>query len=192
MVTTPTGGRRTRRPNDPQRPARIARAAIRVIAAHGIDALTHRKVAAEAEVPLGSTTYYFAGLDDLIAAALAEAADSNVAELREWNRTLPADAELAPALADFVLSAITEKREHTIAEYNLYAVALHRPQLRKAAADWDRALAEIFAERTDPTAGRMIATLTCGMLMQAVLSDDVPTRADLQAVFARALASNPA
>lgn len=187
MVTTPTGGRRTRRPNDPQRPIRIARAAIRVIAAHGIDSLTHRKVAAEAEVPLGSTTYYFAGLDDLIAAALAEAAESNVAELREWNRTLPADADLARALADFVLSGVTEQREHTIAEYNLYAVALHRPHLRKAAADWDSALAEIFAERTDPITGRMIATLTCGMLMQTVLTDDVPTRTEIEPVFARAL-----
>lgn len=187
MVTTPTGGRRTRRPNDPQRPVRIARAAIRVIAAHGIEALTHRKVAAEAEVPLGSTTYYFAGLDDLIAAALTEAADSNVAELREWNRALTEDADLAAALADFVLSSITEQRANTIAEYNLYAVALHRPHLRKAAADWDQALAEIFTERTDPVTGRMIATLTCGILMQSVLTDDVPAHTEIEAVFARAL-----
>jgi len=187
MVTTPTEGRRTRRPNDPHRPTRIARAAIRVIAHHGIEALTHRKVAAEAEVPLGSTTYYFANLDDLISAALAEAADSNVNELREWNETLAPDANLAHALADFVLGAVTEQREHTIAEYNLYAVALHRPHLRKAAADWDQALADVFTERTDPTTGRMIATLTCGMLMQTVLTDEVPTHSEIHAVFARAL-----
>src|SRR5699024_11595523 len=108
MVTTPTDGRRTRRPNDPHRPTRIARAAIRVIAQHGIEALTHRKVAAEADVPLGSTTYHFANLDDLISAALAEAADSNVSELREWIETLATDAILALAFADVVLVIVTE------------------------------------------------------------------------------------
>lgn len=186
-VDKPAERKRLRGPNDPGRPSRIAQAAITVIAEQGIEALTHRRVAAVAGVPLGSTTYYFSSLDALIAAALAEAADRSVAQLREWDSELPADADLAAALADFVLASVTEQREHTIAEYNLYGVALHRPDLRKAAADWDDALADVFVARTDQLTGRMIATLTCGLLMQAVLSDDTPTRDDLEALFARAL-----
>lgn len=183
----PTTRKRLRGPNDPDRPARIARAAITVIAEQGIEALTHRKVAAAAGVPLGSTTYHYASLDDLVAAALDEAARRSVAQLRAWEDNLEPDVDLAAALADFVLASITEQREHTIAEYNLYAVALHRPNLRKAAAEWDNALAELFIARTDPLTGQMIATLTCGLLMQAVLTDDTPAREELEALFQRAL-----
>lgn len=182
-----TPKRRTRGPNDPDRRIRIARAAITVIAEQGIDSLTHRAVAAAAGVPLGSTTYHFATLDDLVAVALDEAAHRSVDYLRAWERDLESDADLPAALADFVIGSLTEQREHTIAEYHLYALALQRPHLRSAAAAWDDALAELFISRTDPLTGRMIATLTCGLLMQAVLSDDIPSRAEIEEVFGRAL-----
>ncbi len=183
----PVTRKRGRGPNDPDRPARIARAAIAVIAEHGIEALTHRRVAAMAGVPLGSTTYHFASLDQLVAAAMDEAAQRSVTQLREWEHNLPPDADLAAALADFVVASTTEQREHTIAEYNLYAVALHRPNLRQAAAEWDDAFAELFIARTDPLTGRMIGTLTCGVLMQTVLRDGKPDRDELEALFRRAL-----
>lgn len=56
----------TRRPNDPQRRERILQATLDTIAAHGIHAVTHRKIASCAGVPLGSLTYYFSGLEALI------------------------------------------------------------------------------------------------------------------------------
>lgn len=57
---------------DPDRRQRIIDAAIRVVAGRGIAGLSHRAVAAEADVPLGSTTYHFASLDDLLIAALRD------------------------------------------------------------------------------------------------------------------------
>lgn len=183
----PATRRRTRGPNDPDRRDRIARAAITVISERGINALTHRVVAAEAGVPLGSTTYHFATLDDLIAVALDEAARRNVAALQEWDAALPADAELATALAELVLDSVTKERANTIAEYNLYALALQRPYLRGAAVAWDDALAELFIARTDALTGRLVATLTCGLMMQAVLGEAAPRREDLEALYRRAL-----
>ncbi|WP_216843884.1 TetR/AcrR family transcriptional regulator [Phytoactinopolyspora alkaliphila] len=183
----PVVKRRQRGPADPDRRERIAQAAVTLVAEYGVHALTHRKVAAEAGVPLGSTTYYFASLDDLVAAALNKAAERSVADLREWERGLPADVNLATALADFVVRSVGEKRADTMAEYNLYALALHRPHLRQAAVDWDNALAEVLQGRTDPLTGRMVAVLLCGLLMQAVLSDERPVRSDIEVLIRRAL-----
>lgn len=183
----PAAKRRQRGPTDPDRRDRIARAAITVVAEQGIDALTHRKVAAAAEVPLGSTTYHFRTLDDLVAAALAEAAERSVAALRAWSEALPPDADLATELAGFVISSVGEKRQDTMAEYNLYALALIRPHLRQAAVDWDNALAEVLGELTDPLTGRMVGVLLCGLLMQAVLTSEPPARAGLEALISRAL-----
>ncbi|MYR60896.1 TetR family transcriptional regulator, partial [Streptomyces sp. SID625] len=64
------------RRHDPGRRQRIIDAAIRVVGAKGIAGLSHRTVAAEADVPLGSTTYHFATLDDLLVAALRQADES--------------------------------------------------------------------------------------------------------------------
>jgi TetR/AcrR family transcriptional regulator, regulator of biofilm formation and stress response len=62
------------RRHDPGRRDRIIDAAIRVIGAEGIAGLSHRSVAGEADVPLGSTTYHFASLDELLIAALRRSA----------------------------------------------------------------------------------------------------------------------
>lgn len=58
---------------DPERRQRIIDAAIRVVGEKGIAGLSHRSVAAEADVPLGSTTYHFRTLDELLVAALRQA-----------------------------------------------------------------------------------------------------------------------
>lgn len=161
-----------------------------MVAEHGIGGLTHRKVAAAADVPLGSTTYHFATLDELVAAALVKAAENSVAELRAWEASLKPEVSLASALADFVIASIGYRRADTMAEYNLYVVALHRPRLRRAAVDWDDALAEVLAARTDPRTARMLAVLLCGLLMQGVLRDTQPARADIEAMLTRALAGD--
>jgi len=179
--------RRQRGPTDPGRRDRIADAALTVVAEQGITGLSHRKVAAAAGVPLGSTTYHFATLDDLIAAAMDQAAQRSVDALRTWERDLAPDADLAAALADFVLRSIGEQRADTVAEYNLYALALHRPQLRAAAVAWDDALAEVLRARTDPLTGQMLGVLLCGLIMQAVLRADLLDRAEIETQLRRAL-----
>ena len=52
----------------------ILRATLRVIGAHGADAVTHRAVAAEAGVPLSATTYYFGSKEQLLQQSLLLAA----------------------------------------------------------------------------------------------------------------------
>lgn len=51
---------------DPERQQHIIDAALRVIASRGVAGTSHRGVAAEAHVPLGSMTYYFDGMHDLL------------------------------------------------------------------------------------------------------------------------------
>ncbi|MDT8912888.1 TetR family transcriptional regulator [Amycolatopsis sp. PS_44_ISF1] len=188
MAAKGTAERRLRGPNDPERRARIAKAAIRVVAERGIDGLTHRAVAAVAGVPLGSTTYHFATLDDLLEVALHEAAENNVRELREWEGSLAPDADFATELATLVMGYIHELYPHTVVEYDLYVAALHRPRLRPASAAWDDALIELFRSRTDAVTGRLLAGLFCGLLMQAALAEPQPEHAEIEALFRRAIA----
>ena len=59
---TPASVRRV----DPSRRSKIIDAALHVIATEGVAGTSHRKVAATANVPLGSMTSHFTGLDELL------------------------------------------------------------------------------------------------------------------------------
>lgn len=64
---------------DPERKDRIIEACLTVIAERGVAGTSHRVVAAEAHVPLGSMTYYFDGMHDLLHQAFERFADCAVA-----------------------------------------------------------------------------------------------------------------
>lgn len=187
MATGQVGGSRRQRPNDPDRRARIAKAAIEVVADRGVDGLTHRAVAAAAGVPLGSTTYHFQTLDDLLEVALRHAAEDNIRRLRAWSRSLPPDVDLAVALAEMVMDYVCHQVPHTVVEYDLYVAALHRPQLRAVSSSWDDALTELFGLRTDPLTGRLLAGLFCGLILQATIAEPTPSYPEIEALFRRAI-----
>ncbi|MER7011826.1 TetR family transcriptional regulator [Saccharopolyspora sp. NPDC000359] len=179
------------RRKDPARPERIARAAIAVVAERGVDKLTHRAVAAEAGVPLGSTTYYFASLDDLLASALRQAAADDVAHLRRWAEGLADNGDLAAALTDLVLHYLGPARSQTAVEHELYVAALHKPALRRVSQEWDSAMAELFSAHTDAATGRALTAVICGLLMQGIVRESVPSRDEIEMIFRRVL-SGPA
>jgi DNA-binding transcriptional regulator YbjK len=60
----------------------IVQAAADLLTDAGPPAVTHRAVAARAGVPLGSTTYYFADRDELVAAAIERARATDVTRAR--------------------------------------------------------------------------------------------------------------
>jgi TetR/AcrR family transcriptional regulator, regulator of biofilm formation and stress response len=177
------------RRKDPARRERIARAAITVVAERGVEKLTHRAVAAAAGVPLGSTTYYFATLDDLLVSALRQAAADDVEHLREWADRLDRDGDLVIALTDLVLHYLGPARPQTIVEHQLYIAALHKPALRHVSQEWDTALAELFASYTDPATGRVLSVLFCGLLLQGIVRESVPSRDEIETIFRRVLGS---
>lgn len=185
MSDAPAGGPRPR--TEVPRRERIARAAISVVAERGVDGLTHRAVAAVAGVPLGSTTYHFQTLDDLLEEALRRAAEDNIGAIRAWESRLAADVDFAEAMTDLVMGYVGEGRPHTVVEYDLYVAALHRPALRPVSAAWDNALVEVFGGRTDPVTGRMLAGLFCGLLMQSAIADPPPSATEILEVFRRAI-----
>jgi DNA-binding transcriptional regulator YbjK len=116
----------------------ILEATLRVIGRSGRQAVTHRSVAEEAGVPLGSTTYYFKSRDDLLGQALEHVAASEVeryGKRGEELRSVKSARELSDRLIDDLVAA-AEDRVAYIAEYELWLEAGQRPELREAAQSW--------------------------------------------------------
>jgi DNA-binding transcriptional regulator YbjK len=116
-------------------------AALYVIAEGGTDAVTHRMVAARAEVPLGSLTYYFESREDLIREAFRLYILESSAFLLEIEREIP---PTSPAgLAALILEIM--RREFTIpemvrAEYEMILHAARDEQVAREFAGWERNL----------------------------------------------------
>lgn len=178
----------TRR-HDPHRRERIIEAAVEVISEAGLAGLTHRAVAARADVPLGSTTYHFTSLDELLDAATRAVAERNVRRLRDWALSLPDEADLSKELADFIVLLATEHRQSSVLAYELYGGALRRPALRAASTSWDAMLTEVFESRVDTTTARALTAMFDGLLYQALVSPRKPRRADFEPVLRRLLAT---
>ncbi|WP_329277506.1 TetR/AcrR family transcriptional regulator [Streptomyces sp. NBC_00691] len=158
------------RRHDPDRRDRIVDAALRVAGRSGIAGLSHRTVAAEADVPLGSTTYHFASLDELLVAALHKADEGFGRLLRERLARTSPDADLAAALARLMGEWMSGERAQVELEYELYLAALRRPALRPVAAEWAETVVSALSLRTDPGTARALLALVDGICLQSLLT----------------------
>ncbi|GAB2962916.1 TetR family transcriptional regulator [Streptomyces pseudoechinosporeus] len=155
---------------DPDRRQRIIDAAIRVVGAKGIGGLSHRSVAAEADVPLGSTTYHFKTLDELMVAALRQANEGFAKLVVARGALDDPESDLAAELAGLTGEWLAGDRTGVELEYELYLAALRRPALRPVAAEWCQDLAERVAHRTDPVTARTLVALLDGICLQVLLT----------------------
>lgn len=158
------------RRHDPGRRRRIIDAALRIIELKGIGALSHRAVAAEADVPLGSTTYHFAGLDDLLLAALEQV--STAPQAAAWDADLADGVPLADALTGLLQRHSSGDRGQIRLEYELYLAALRRPLLQPVATAWLDGMVDAVERRTgDRATAQALVALLDGLLLQVLLTD---------------------
>ena len=160
----------------------VVSAALEVIAEVGVGRTTHRAIAARAGVPLGSTTYYFPTLDDLVAAALEQAAAATRDLLAHWADELAAAADPPSVLAGLVAEYLAD-RPRALLDCELYLAAARSPALRPLADVWldgARDLLAPFVDRDRATAlvalvdGAMLAGLVRGEQVDpAVLGDAI-------------------
>jgi DNA-binding transcriptional regulator YbjK len=165
---------------DPQRKSRIVDATIDVIAEHGVAGTTHRRIAAAADVPLGSLTYHFTGLDDLLAQAFQRHAERMSPRYEAHFDGVESRADLIEAVTDLIHGdAGADTRDWAIA-YELYLAALKHPALRSITESWMRRSRAVLERYVDPVTARGLDALVEGLVMHMMLStlsyDRVDTR----------------
>jgi TetR/AcrR family transcriptional regulator, regulator of biofilm formation and stress response len=171
---------------DPERKARIVDAAVDVIAQYGVAGTTHRRIAAAADVPLGSLTYHFAGLSDLLALAFRRHAERMSLVYEAHFDGVRTDEQFVDAVTDLIHGAVgADSRDWAVA-YELYLAALRDPALRTITESWMRTSRGVLERFVDPTTARGVDALIEGLVMHRTLSTTaVVSRADLRSIIAR-------
>ncbi|MGH4031206.1 TetR/AcrR family transcriptional regulator [Actinomycetota bacterium Odt1-20B] len=187
-------GAKRRRYAPEQRVEEVTAAAERIIAARGIEGLTHRAVAEEAGVPLGATTYHFASKDDLIQAALRRSVDRYGAYLDDWVAQRPhlTPEQLTVLLADSLIGGYAASRGQQITEAELYVAAMRRPELRPLADQYIELGVNALCRYVDPLTARAAVMAANGLSLRAVAASEPPSRAEVEGILRRILTPNPA
>lgn len=152
-----------------QRRQQIVSAAAEMLRA-GEPKLTHRRVAERAGVPLASTTYYFASLDELSAAAVQLLADEVDAGLAETADTLAAGDGSPEAVARFLHEYLTD-RDRVRTEIALSVAGLSRPPLAGLARRWFDGLVDLLTPLTDRRTATQLAVFADGACLHAALEE---------------------
>lgn len=162
---------RTRR-NDPGRRGRIIDTALDVIADVGVAGASHRRIAAAAGVPLGSMTYYFDGMDDLLheaftrfATTVSDQAERRMASARD-------ESEARQAIIAHITDDIFGTQRELVITHELYTLAAREPGYRDITNAWMARSRRALERHFDPATARMLDALVEGLSIHRALDTE--------------------
>lgn len=151
------------RRTDPCRRDRIIDACLDVIAQNGVAGASHRKIAAVADVPLGSMTYHFAGMDDLLHEAFSRFAGT-VADRFDRRMTIATTrSEAYDAVIDVINHEVFGNERDLVLTYELYTLAARNSAFRNITHTWMGHSRAVFERWFDPATARMLDALVEGL-----------------------------
>ena len=171
-----------------RRRAALVAAAAELLRTGGFEAVRHRAVAEKAGLPLASTTYYFASLDDLVVAAVEHSGRAELAEVRAELEALPPGAGLDD-VAELVLDQLLGREsrrspEAVILRYERFVGAGRRPYLaplmREMRAEFDALLVAVLGRAgvtLDHRALMRLVALVDGTVVNSLIEADPDPRA---------------
>ncbi|MCX6464346.1 MAG: TetR family transcriptional regulator [Pseudonocardiales bacterium] len=154
-------------------------ATLRVVARDGVGGVTQRAVAAEAGVAPSAVFYYFATVDDLVAAVLVDVNDRYLDALA----AVPDGPGAAAEFAAVVAGTARTDRAQLVAEVELWVLAARRPALRPELERWDAGVRAAARRLTaDPVAVEALVDVVNGHCLRALTGGP---DADLLAIVRR-------
>jgi DNA-binding transcriptional regulator YbjK len=159
-------------------------AALQVVAEAGVEAVTHRRVAEVARLPLASTTYWFESKEQMLTEALERAADRDLERLRALlGETSERTSDPVGLAVDTILGPSADSgqtsRGWLLATYTLMLEAARRPGLRKVMRRWTDAYMEALppllaaaGSRHPRSDAELLLAAADGLLVDQLASDD--------------------
>jgi DNA-binding transcriptional regulator YbjK len=156
---------------DPRRRERIIAATLDLIAEEGLARVSHRKIATRAGVPLGSMTYHFSGMEELLREAFGRFTDHIVAVF-DARLGAAADRDQArAAVADLVHDLVCHRSQgDLVLTQELYTLAARQPAYRELTHEWMRRSRVHLEKHFDPGTARQLDALIEGLTLHRALA----------------------
>lgn len=162
---------------DPERRDRIIDAALALIAEEGVAGISHRKVAQRADVPLGSMTYHFTGMDELLHEAFARFAETISGRFEERLAAAGDSDQARAAVAGLIHDEATDNSSELVLTHELYTLAARKPAYRELTRAWMQRSRDSLERHFDPATARQLDALIEGLTIHRALDTDPHVRA---------------
>jgi DNA-binding transcriptional regulator YbjK len=174
---------------------RALEAAVRLVGDHGVRALTHGRVDAEAGLPRGSTSNWFRTRDALVSGVLIWIAEQERAELTAAMAPARTPGEVVDALCSMLESATGPNATRTRARYALFLEVTASPGILPAMRaqrglfeEWAHDRLAILGAPDPATAARTLLALSAGLIVNRLtVAPDTPLREPLDLALRGAL-----
>ncbi len=183
--------RPTIRRTDPDRRSRIIDACLDVIAREGVAGTSHRRVAAVADVPLGSMTYHFAGMDELLLEAFTRFADRVADRFEERMAAAANPQDALEAVARIILDDVFPDQDELVLTHELYTLAARKPAFRRVTNGWMTRSRTALERHFHPDVARMLDPLIEGLTIHRALDEQTPDERYVREAITRIVALRP-
>ncbi|WP_246160187.1 TetR/AcrR family transcriptional regulator [Aureimonas fodinaquatilis] len=174
-----------KRRHDPERRNRIIQAALNVVAEHGVDGTSHRRVAAEANVPLGSMTYHFNGMDDLLFTAFEQFTQSVAARFQDRLNAAQTVEEARSAVVDLICGDVWVSPRNMTLTFELYAYANRKPAVRSIMSKWMAGSRKALSRHFDAATSRALDMAIEGITIHNSVEVDSISRDEVARIIER-------
>jgi TetR/AcrR family transcriptional regulator, regulator of biofilm formation and stress response len=148
---------------DPDRRSRIIDATLDIIAEWGVAGTTHRRVAEAADVPLGSMTYHFDSLEQLLTEAFMRLSETVSDQFVALLSAAETPEQARDAVVEIVLGTHWATPRNLLLSYELYAYAGRNPALQSVMRSWMAQSRQALERHFDPLTSRALDALIEGM-----------------------------
>ena len=143
-----------------------------MIARHGVAGTSHRKVAEAADVPLGSMTYHFGGMRELLHEAFTRYA-MTASDQFEARLAAAKDVGMAKQLIAEAISGVAHgSPRDLVLTHELYTLAARDPSFRDITNAWMARSRRVLERHFDPPTARILDALFEGLAIHGALDNE--------------------
>lgn len=170
---------------DPNRRDRIIDACLEVIASVGVAGASHRRIAQAADVPLGSMTYHFSGMDELLREALTRFARKVSQRFQERLTAAEDRARAVDAVVAITAEEVFSSPRDLVLTHELYTLAARDPSFRDITAAWTGRSRTALEQHFDPLTARLLSALAEGLTLHSALDAAPKDSAEIREAITR-------
>lgn len=176
-----------------------------VIATDGVAGASHRRIAGLAGVSLGTMTYHFDGIDDILAAAFSDFAARSATAFAGYFADARTPAQARAATVEMLAASSEPMRDpapivpenpaqvfrelgpggEIVLGSELYALAVRKPRFQAVLSSWIRQCRAVLADHFDADTTLMIDAFYEGLLLHRYMNIGAHPRALIEAAVDR-------